>query len=88
MKSTIRDVLGPPDSWPNYRAGEMRMPLLRDAIVVSAYEAEPNELRLAIDARGQILNSTFVVDDRNVRHRLLEVFQPGAELENCLAQEL
>jgi hypothetical protein len=64
------------------------MPLLRGATVVSAHEAEPDELRLAIEARGQILHSTFIIQDRDMRHRLLETLQPGAELEACLAQEL
>ena len=64
------------------------MPLLRGATVVSAHEAEPNELRLAIDARGQILHSIFVVEDRDLRHRILEIVQPGAELEDCLNQKL
>ena len=64
------------------------MPLLRGATVVSALEAEPDELRIAIDARGQILHSTFVIQDRDVRHRLLEILQPGADLENCLSQRL
>jgi hypothetical protein len=88
MTRTIRDVLGDPESWPNYRAGEWRMPLLSGATIVSAHEAEPDELRLAIEARGVILHSTFVIHDRDVRHRLLEVLQPGAELEACLAREL
>jgi len=88
MTRIVRDVLGSPESWPNYRSGAWHMPLLRGSTVVSAHEAEPNELRLAIDARGQILHSTFVIEDRDMRHRLLEVLQPGATLEDCLNQEL
>ena len=60
------------------------MPLLRGATIVSAREAEPDELRIAIDARGQIIHSTFVIADRDVRHRLLEILQPGVLLEDSL----
>jgi hypothetical protein len=88
MTRIVRDVLGSPESWPNYRSGAWHMPLLRGATVVSALEAEPNELRLAIDARGHILHSTFVVEDRDLRHRILEILQPGAELADCLSQAL
>ncbi len=88
MKKTIRDVLGAPETWQNYLNGESRMPLLRGAIVVGAREAEPDELRLAIEARGQMLHSTFVIADRDVRHRLLEILQPGLELADCLDQVL
>ena len=84
MTKRIRDVLGDPESWPNYRSGGWGMPLLRGATIVGAREAEPDELRLAIDVRGQILHSTFVINDRDVRHRLLEILQPGLELEDCL----
>ena len=88
MARTIRDVLGEPETWRSYLNGGSRMPLLRGAIVVSAREAEPDELRLAIEARGQMLHSTFVIGDRDVRHRLLEILQPGTELAECLKQEL
>jgi len=64
------------------------MPLLRGATIVGAREAEPDELRIVIDARGQILHSTFVIPDRDVRHRLLEILQPGVLLEDSLNHAL
>lgn len=88
MTRIIRDVLGEPESWPNYRAGGWGMPLLRGATIVGAREAEPDELRIVIDARGQILHSTFVIADRDVRHRLLEILQPGVLLEDSLNHAL
>ena len=63
------------------------MPLLRGATIVGARESEPDEVRIVVDARGALLHSTFVVADRDVRQRLLEILQPGASLEdslNCL----
>ena len=64
------------------------MPLLRGATVLSALEAEADELRLIVDARGQLLHSIFVVADRDVRHRLLEILQPATLLEDCLKHTL
>ena len=64
------------------------MPLLRGATIVGAREVEPDELRVVINARGQVLHSTFVISDRDVRQRLLEILQPGFKLEDCLDQAL
>lgn len=84
MAQTVRDVIGDAASWPDYREGGTRMPLLRGATIVGAREAEPDELRLVIDARGHVLHSIFVIADRDVRHRLLEILQPGILLEDGL----
>ena len=88
MTRTIRDVLGDPESWPNYRSGAWGMPLLRGATIVSALEVEPDELRIAIEVRGQMMHSSFSIADRDVRHRLLEILQPGLKLADCLDQSL
>jgi len=88
MTKTIRDVLSAPESWTNHRADERGMPRLRGATVVSAYEAEPDEVRVAIEAGGHIVHSTFVIEDRNLRHRVLEILQPGTRLEHCLDQQI
>jgi hypothetical protein len=88
MTRTIRDVLGDPESWPNYRSGAWGMPLLRGATIVSALEVEPDELRIAIEVRGQMMHSTFSVADRDVRHRLLEILQSGVKLADCLDHSL
>ena len=64
------------------------MPLLRGATIVAASEQEPDELRIVIDARGKILHTTFIVADRDVRHRLLAILQPGLLLEDSLNQAL
>ena len=64
------------------------MPLLRGAIIVSVSEADSDELRVAIEARGHMMHSTFVIADRDVRHRLLEILQPGILLEDSLSHSL
>jgi hypothetical protein len=84
MPQTVRDLLGDPQAWPDYRTGGMGMPLLRGATIVGAREVEPDEIRIIIDAHGQILHSTFFIADRDVRQSLLRILQPGAKLEDCL----
>jgi hypothetical protein len=84
MPQTVRDLLGDPQTWPDYRTGGMRMPLLRGATIVGAREVDPDEIRIIIDAHGQILHSTFFIADRDVRQSLLRILQPAAMLEECL----
>jgi len=86
MTKTIRDVLGDPESWPNYRNGAWGRPLVTGATIVTGSEIEPDELRLAIEADGQMMHSTFVIADHDVRHRILEILQPGLKLADCLDQ--
>jgi hypothetical protein len=88
MTSTIRDVLGDPETWPNYRNGVWGRPVLRGATIVNAGEAEPDEVRVTIEADGQMMHSNFVIADRNVRHRILEILQPGVLLEDSLNHAL
>jgi hypothetical protein len=88
MGRTIRDVLGDPESWPNYRNGAWGRPVLRGATIVNASEAEPDELRLAIEASGQMMHSVFIVANPDERHRLLEMLQPGLHLADCLDHAL
>jgi len=64
------------------------MPVLRGATIVAAQEAEPDELRVIVDARGQLLRSTFVIADRDVRQRLLAILQPGVLVRDCLDQAI
>ena len=88
MTSTVLDVLGDPESWPSNRQGGMLMQLLRGATIVAAQEIEPDGLNVVIDARGQLLRSTFVLADVDVRKRLLEILQPGLMMLDCLDKVL
>jgi hypothetical protein len=40
----------------------------RGATLVNASEAEPDELRLAIEASGQMMHSAFIVADPDENH--------------------
>ena len=88
MTQTVREVLGDPQSWPDYRTGGMEMPPLRGATIVGAREVEPDEIRIVIDAHHRMIHSTFFVDDRDVRESLLRILRPGVKLEDCLNQLL
>jgi hypothetical protein len=88
MEKTIRDVLGGPESWPNYRNGMWGRPDLNGATIVNAGEAEPDEVRVTIEAAGQMMHSNFAIEDPEVRHRVLEILQPGLKLQDCLDQLL
>ena len=85
---TVRDVIGPPESWPNYRFGGSRMPSLRGAKIRSVRLTDPDELHLTIEVHGQIFSSSFELGDRDVRLRVHELLKPGAELATCLDQAL
>ena len=88
MAKTVRDIIGDPATWSNYGEGGMGMPLFRGATIVGTRESEPDELRVVIDARGRALHSTFVIADRDVRQRLIDILQPGLLLEDCLNHPL
>ena len=66
----------------------MSMPILRGATIVGTRELEPDELKVVIDARGRSLQSTFVIADRDVRQRLIEILKPGLLLEDAMSQSL
>ena len=87
-RRTVRDVIGNPESWPNYRYGGSRMPVLRGAKIKNVRPVDPDELQVTIEAHGQTLASTFVVEDRDVRLRVQSLLVPGAELTSVLDQEL
>ena len=85
---TVRDAIGDPESWPNYRYGGSRMPTLRGAKIVSVRPVDPDELQVTIEAHGQTLASTFVLEDRDLRLRVLALLVPGVELAAALDREL
>ena len=84
----VRDVIGSPETWPNYRYGGSRMPILRGAKIKSVRPVDPDELQVTIEAHGLILATTFVLEDRDVRVRVQELLVPGADLSSVLDQEL
>ena len=85
---TVRDVIGSPESWPNYRFGGNRMPRLRGAKIRSTRLVDPDELHVTIEVLGQTLSSSFVLGDRDLRLRVNELLKPGGDLAACLDQAL
>jgi len=64
------------------------MPQLRGAKIVSVRPVDPDELQVTIEAHGQTLASTFVLEDRDLRLRVLALLVPGSEVTAALDQEL
>jgi hypothetical protein len=64
------------------------MPQLRGAKIRSVRPVDPDELQVTIEAHGQVLASTFVLEDRDLRLRVLALLVPGTELAVALDQEL
>lgn len=85
---TVRDVIGPPESWPNYRFGGSRMPRLRGAKIRSTRLLDPDELHVTIEVLGQTLTSSFELPDRDVRLRVHALLVPGTDLSAALDQAL
>lgn len=85
---TVRDAIGDPESWPNYRYGGSRMPNLRGAKIVSVRPVDPDELQVSIAVHGQTMASTFVIEDRDVRLRVIALLAPGTDLTAALDREL
>lgn len=85
---TVRDVIGSPESWPSYRFGGSRMPILRGAKIRSVRLTDPDELHLTIEAHGQIFSSSFELADRDLRLRVHALLKPGSDLAACLDQAL
>jgi hypothetical protein len=49
---------------------------------------DPDELQVTIEVHGQTLASTFVLEDRDLRLRVLALLVPGTELSAALDEEL
>ena len=64
------------------------MPPLRGAKIRSVRPVDPDELQVTIEAHGQTLASTFVLEDRDLRLRVLELLVPGTEVTAALDEEL
>ena len=64
------------------------MPILRGAKIKSVRPVDPDELQVTIEAQGQTLASTFVIEDRDLRLRVQALLVPGTEVAEALDQEL
>jgi hypothetical protein len=64
------------------------MPQLRGAKIRSVRPVDPDELQVTIEAHGQTLASTFVLEDRDLRLRVLDLLVPGTEVTSVLDEKL
>lgn len=79
--TTLGDVLGPPETWPNH--SQFRDFVRRDmsGAVISAVEARENGIAVSTD--GAACGPTFtmfVIDDPEIRERAMRVLRLGLEV--------
>jgi hypothetical protein len=85
----VRDVIGEPESWPNYMQIEWQKSRdMRGARITSVFILGG---QLAIQTRGAVCGktfSTFVVEDRHLRDRLARVLRPDLSVHEAVAVEI
>jgi hypothetical protein len=64
------------------------MPPLRGAKFRSVRPVDPDELQVTIEVHGKTLASTFNIEDRDLRLRVLALLVPGTEVTTALDEEL
>jgi hypothetical protein len=83
---TVRDVLGEPESWPNSMNGDCRgIPNMQGA-TISDVIASGNEV--AVHTQGGVDGPTFsvfVIEDEDLRARMLRALRPGAPVHEAVA---
>jgi hypothetical protein len=85
MVTTLGDVLGPPETWPNH--SQFRDFVRRDmsGAVISAVDARENGIAVSTD--GAACGPTFtmfVIDDPDIRERAMRVLRLGLEVHSAV----
>jgi hypothetical protein len=82
----VRDVIGMPDSWPNFLQQEWRKSQdMRGARITEVF-ASGDEF--AIQTKGAICGetfATFVVKDRALRERVMQIMTPDLSVYEAVA---
>ena len=82
---TLRDLLGPPETWPNH--SQFRDFVRRDmsGAVISSVEVRENGIAVSTD--GAACGPTFtlfVIDDPAIRERAMRVLKLGLEVHSAV----
>ena len=83
--TTLRDVLGPPETWPNH--SQFRDFVRRDmsGAVISAVEVRENGIAVSTDGASCGPTFTmFVIDDPVIRERAMRVLKLGLEVHSAV----
>ncbi len=83
---TVRDVIGEPDSWPNFMHIEwQRSRNMRGATITEVFASGD---QLAIQTRGAVCGetfSTFTVEDEELRDRVMRILKPDLGVYEAVA---
>ncbi len=82
----VRDVLGEPDSWPNFMNEKWQQARdMRGAIITVVFAAGD---QIAVQTKGAICGetfSTFVVEEQEVRDRVMQILRPDLSVYAAVA---
>jgi hypothetical protein len=85
----VRDVLGEPDSWPNFMHEEWQQGRdMRGAIITVVFAAGD---QIAVQTKGAICGetfSTFVVEEQELRDRVMQILRPELSVYAAVATAL
>jgi hypothetical protein len=85
----VRDVLGEPDSWPNFMHEEWQQARDMSGALITVVFAAGDQI--AIQKKGAICGetfSTFVVEEREVRDRIMQILRPDLSVYAAVATAL
>lgn len=83
---TVRDVIGEPESWPNFMRIEWQRPQDMRGATISEVFASGDQL--AIQTKGAVCGatlSTFTVNDEELRDRLMHILKPDLSVYEAVA---
>jgi len=82
----VSDVIGNPESWPNYlHSGWLGPPDMRGAVITDVISSGN---QIAIRTEGAACGDTFsvfVIEDQNLRERTLLALRPGTKVHEAVA---
>ena len=82
----VRDVIGEPESWPNFLHEEwQRSQDMRGARITEVFASGD---QIAVQTKGAVCGetfSTFVVEDQELRDRLMQVLRPDLSVYEAVA---
>ncbi len=86
---TVRDVIGEPESWPNFMQWELPgLPDMRGAMITEVFAAGD---QIAVLTKGAICGdtfSTFAVEDKELRDRLTQALRPDMSVYQAAAAKI
>ena len=83
---TVRDVLGEPESWPNSMNGECHGLPNMEGATISDVIAFGNEVAVhTLGGADGPTFSVFLIEDENLRARMLRALIPGAPVHEAVA---